>query len=41
MTVVHTAAARLWHVLMPPLFVLLRASGFFVTKLCVALVVRR
>jgi drug/metabolite transporter (DMT)-like permease len=37
MTAVQTAAARpLWHYLMPPLFVLLWASGFVVTKLGVA-----
>ena len=34
MTAVHTAAARpLWHYLMPPLFVVLWASGFVVTRL--------
>jgi drug/metabolite transporter (DMT)-like permease len=34
MTAAQTAAARpLWHFLMPPLFVLLWASGFVVTKL--------
>src|SRR6267142_2291697 len=34
MTTVQTAAARpLWHYLMPPLFVVLWASGFVVTKL--------
>jgi drug/metabolite transporter (DMT)-like permease len=34
MTAAQPAAARpLWHVLMPPLFVLLWASGFVVTKL--------
>lgn len=34
MTVAQTAAARpLWHFFMPPLFVLLWASGFVVTKL--------
>lgn len=34
MTALQTAAARpLWHFLMPPLFVLLWASGFVVTKL--------
>src|SRR5215813_3628511 len=37
MTASQTAAARpLWHFLMPPLFVLLWASGFVVTKLGVA-----
>ena len=37
MTAAQTAAARpLWHLFMPPLFVLLWASGFVVTKLGVA-----
>lgn len=37
MTAAQTAAARpLWHFFMPPLFVLLWASGFVVTKLGVA-----
>jgi drug/metabolite transporter (DMT)-like permease len=37
MSAVQTAAARpLWHFFMPPLFVLLWASGFVVTKLGIA-----
>ncbi|HUL10523.1 MAG TPA: DMT family transporter [Candidatus Acidoferrum sp.] len=37
MSAVQTAAARpLWHLFMPPLFVLLWASGFVVTKLGIA-----